>query len=246
MPPAAVGAAFVALGASAATGAAITALVTAAYVGAAVGAVVGAATSLITGGNPLKGALKGAVLGFVSGGVLKGVGMAMSGAGVAGEAGVAEAGMSTAGESVSAAGSAPAGLEAGVPELREAVAKNATVGTGTVAAPTPPPSVPPTGEGLLSNAMKWINANPNAASGIGQGLAGAGKAMLESRSTDKYIEALMERDRLNREALQVKGLDTLQIRMPLPSIAKFTERPSWRFPENGLIWEGAKNASKTA
>jgi hypothetical protein len=70
--------------------------------------------------------------------------------------------------------------------------------------------------------------------------------MLESKGTDKYIESLMERDRLNRDALVVKGLDTLQLRMPLPSIAKFTERPAWQIPESGLIWGGMQNATKTA
>lgn len=245
MPPAAVGAAFVAMGATAATGAAVTALVTAAYIGAAVGAVVGAATALVTGGDVLKGAVKGAALGFVSGGVLKGVGIAMSAAGSAG-AGVGEAGVTAAGESALQGGmgaTEAAGILEGMGASSAPTVPSGGVASGATAVGLPAQTaVAPAKEGLLGRAMNWVDAHPGGASVIGQGLGGAAKGMLESRTADKEIAALMERDRLNREALQIKGLEDLDLRSPLPSIVSFADRPKWQFPETGLIWGGKQDA----
>ena len=243
MPPVLIGKVFVLLGATAATGAAVTALVTAAYVGAAIGAVVGAATSLISGGNILKGALKGAALGFVSGGVLKGVGMAMGGAGSAG-AGVGEAGLTGTEVAAGTGAGSEMTLGGGLSSSDLAQSPVQVLKAGGTGLP-PQAAAAPAKEGLLGRAMDWVDKHPGGASVVGQGLGGAAKGMLESRTADKEIAALMERDRLNREAIQIKGLEDLDLRSPLPSIASFADRPKWQFPETGLIWGGKQNA-KTA
>lgn len=239
MPPAAIGAVFVALGATAATGAAVAAIATAAYIGAAVGAVIGGITAAVKGQNILKGALMGGVTGFVSGAAFGALGAAV-GPATAGTVategaatGAVEAGAVGTGEAV-VGGLESAELAASTGNAGSIIPASAEVGT-SVASAAPAAAAPPAQEGLLSGAMKWINTNPGAASVIGQGLGGAAKAMFESRTKDKEIAALMERDQFDRNAKQITGLTDIQIKTPLPSIATFAERPGWVMPQTGLI-----------
>lgn len=231
MPPAAVGAAFVAIGASAATGAAVATFVAAVYVGAAIGAVVGAATSLITGGNILEGAIKGAVIG----GITRGVGSFLGPASTAGTAvgGVGEAGTGAiqAGEAGLSAGTA-AGSTAGT-----ITSEGATfaIGEGLSNAGNVVANTPAATGGVLSKMGGWIEANPSQAAIASQAIGGAAKGMYESRASKKEIDALMERDRLNRDALRVGGLSDITTRPTLPTISGFLEKPKWQLDDSGLL-----------
>jgi hypothetical protein len=42
-------------------------------------------------------------------------------------------------------------------------------------------------------------------------VSGAGEALLKDRTTSKEIDALMERDRLNRDAVKIKGTVRLNV-----------------------------------
>jgi hypothetical protein len=75
---------------------------------------------------------------------------------------------------------------------------------------------------------------------VAQGLGGAAKGMAESRSVDKEIDALMERDRLNLASKEISGLEEMDLKVVLPSVGTFMERPEWEMPEAGLIAEWQK------
>lgn len=231
MPPAAVGAAFVAAGATAATAATVTAVVTAVYIGAAIGAVVGAATALVTGGDVLKGAISGAVIG----GITSGIGSAFGG-GAAAATTVGEVGVETVGvESVLAAEDAAAGA------ALTSSASDAGVAGGVTQTVTPTPTPDPP-DGILSGVENWANKNPTQASVIVDALGGVASSMYESSTKQEELEAEMERDQLNIDALKIKGLTNTDLKTSLPSIATFTEEPAWTIPSTGIIWGGMSNA----
>ena len=236
MAPAAIGAFFTWVGASAATAAAATAVATAVYVGAAIGAVIGAATSLATGDDILEGAIKGAVIGGVTRGIGAGIGLAGN-AGTAaveaGEVGVKAAEVGTAG--LDAANTASQAIEAGTGAVSQTAptagtAANVAQAAGEVAKQAP-------SGGILSNVGNWIEANPSQAAIISQTLGGAAKGMMDKRTSEREIEALMKRDRLNNEITGLSGIDA---KMALPTISGFMEKPKWQIPSGGMIWEGIK------
>uniref|UniRef100_A0A6M3XKX0 Uncharacterized protein n=1 Tax=viral metagenome TaxID=1070528 RepID=A0A6M3XKX0_9ZZZZ len=230
MPPAAVGAAFVAAGVTA-TAATVTAVVTAVYIGAAIGAVVGAATALVTGGDVLKGAISGAVIG----GITSGIGSAFGG-GAAAATTVGEVGVETVGvESVLAAEDAAAGA------ALTSSASDAGVAGGVTQTVTPTPKPDPP-DGILSGVGNWANNNPTQASVIVDALGGVASSMYESSTKQEELEAEMERDQLNIDALKIKGLTNTDLKTSLPSIATFTEEPAWTIPSTGIIWGGMSNA----
>lgn len=244
MPPALIGAGFVAMGATAATGAAVAAVATAVYVGAAIGALAGAAVAIVTGGDVLEGAIKGAIIGGVTKGIGAGMGLAAdAGTTVArvGEAGVtgAEAGQIAQAGLGYTAGGAPAAVSAAAPAVADVASQAGTVG-GTVTSPTtlptpPPTTPPPSSGGFLSGATNWINQNPMPAALLAQTVGGAATGISESRSRGREIEAAMERDRLNILAGKVRGLNTVDLKVALPTISAFAERPKWTMPESGLL-----------
>jgi hypothetical protein len=230
MPPAAIGAAFVAMGATAATGAAVTALVAAAYTYAVVGAVVGAATSLISGGSIIKGALKGAMIGGIGGAI-------GSAAGLIGEAGATGAGVGEAGLAGSEVGGGVAPLAADEFALTGAVGAGAGGGAGAGAG-AGAGGAGTGATGILGKAGEWIKTNPQSAALAAQGLGGAAKGISENMASQDTLNYLMERDRLNRDAIKIKGLTNIELKTVLPSIAKFTETPKWQMPQAGLIGGG--------
>ena len=59
--------------------------------------------------------------------------------------------------------------------------------------------------------------------------------MGEARSTEKKLEADMERDRLLIGSKQVSGLNKMNIKIALPTIGAFTEKPKWTAPSGGLL-----------
>jgi len=234
MPPAAVGAAFVAAGVTA-TAATVTAVVTAVYIGAAIGAVVGAATALVTGGDVLKGAISGAVIG----GITSGIGSAFGG-GAAAATTVGEVGVETVGvESVLAAEDAAAGAALTSSASDAGVASGVTQTVTPTVTPTPKPT---SSDGILSGVGNWANNNPTQASVIVDALGGVASSMYESSTKQEELEAEMERDQLNIDALKIKGLTNTDLKTSLPSIATFTEEPAWTIPSTGIIWGGMSNA----
>jgi hypothetical protein len=216
----------------------------------------GAATSLLTKQDPLKGAIMGAVVGGVSGGVMQGLSLAAGPSAGVGGAGVGAA------PSVGSAGleAAAAPATEGMVDLTtgtihgasQGVASGAVAGSPTgpavilpVAANTTKQAVDATNRGLLSG---WMEKNPYMANITAQTLGGAAKGMLESRTSEKEIAALMERDKLNRDALKIKGLTEIDMKVALPSIAGFTEKPRWQMPQGaGFFAQGNNDAkAKTA
>ena len=228
MPPAAVGATFVAMGATAATGAAVAAVATTVYVSAAIGALTGAVTAIVTGGDVLDGALKGALVAGATGGIMKGFGLAANGPAMA-DAGIsntAATGGQVGGADIAGLKMAEAGLSQ-VPTVGESVAPNLASN-----------AVQPTsgeGTGFLSGTANWINKNPMPATMIAQTVGGAAKGMQDSRTAQKQIDAAMERDRLYIDSKKVRGLSGLDLKIALPSIGEFAEKPKWQPPKGGLL-----------
>lgn len=234
-PPAAIGAAFVAMGASAATGMAVAAVATAVYTGAVYGALTGAVTALVTGGDIKDSAIKGAVIGGVSGGVMRGIGIATGSSPAS--AGVGEAGMETA-----AAGNTTGG-QAGV---AGSGGQGVVVATGQPAvSPTtttaPNVTTPPVKEGLLSRAGNWIESNPTQATLLAQTVGGAAKGVSDKRAAEQDLEAQMRMTQLEIDSKKVGGLSGLDIMEPLPSVGSFMETPKWEMPKAGLL--EAQNAT---
>lgn len=226
MPPALVGG-FIATVSSVSLASA-TAFVAAVYTGAAIGAVLGAATALVTGGNILKGAVSGAVVGGITAGIGNAVGQAAKGAmGVAkvGDAGVKAANLGAT--EMAAASKAAEGYTA-LNTVGDAAKQMSQIGGQAAQAGTQ------AGTGLLSRAVDAIRTSPNIAKIGGEALSGAAKAMLESRTRDKELDFLMERDRLNREAEQI-DLTGMGNDFRLPSVGEFTERPAWQMEDAGLL-----------
>lgn len=227
-PPAAVGAAFVAMGATTATGLAVTAFVTTVYVGAAIGAVVGAGVALVTGGDVLQGAVKGAIIG----GVTKGVGSFFGQAGNAANAasGVGEAGMTGAAGIEGAAEGA--NMVAGGTEALASAGTAAEVG-GSTAATTAATGGPSIGEGLFSGAANFAKSDAGAEI-IGRTAAGAAEGMLTAKSNKDALEAAMKRDQLAIDSKKV-DLSGLDFKVALPTIKGFTAKPNWQIPQAGLL-----------
>lgn len=254
MPPAAIGATFVALGASAATGAAVTAIATAVYVGAAYGAVAGAVTAVFTGEDVIDAAVKGAVIGGVSGGIMKGVGM-FTGAesAAAADAGIGKTNIAQAGleEAVPGPGIEPGtfGGEKAIKAAQAAQAQAAVqqpVSNFKPIAAAPPQQQP----GILARAGNWIEKNPTQAMLLGQTIGGVASGISSARAKEKEIEALMERDRLNIESQKVKDLNKMNLKIALPTVSGFTgRRPDWQAPRNwqspksGILYGGMNNAT---
>lgn len=232
-------------GASATTAAAIG---TAVVAGAVVGAVVGAGTVLSKGGDlgdVLKGAVLGATTGAVTGTITGGLGSYLSagtsgvgtGTVTAGEAGLEAGGVSgsvspATASALESAGSTEAIMTAGA----NTTGQSLSAGASNAAAQG----------GMLGGAANWITQNPTQAMLLGQGVGGTAKSMTDARASEKEIDALMERDRLNRESLKISGLDSIQLKTVLPTISGFMERPKWQMPDTGLIWGGMQNAETTA
>lgn len=221
-----------------ATGAAA-AVVSATFVGAVVGAAIGAATSLMTGGNVLEGALKGAGMGAVGGAVTGAVGAAVQGVGEAGLA-ASEAGVSGVGADVAATeaaivetgGGAASGMSGAAP-----VGSAAQVGAQTGQAVTPQAN-----KGLLSGVAKWAGGE-NGAEVLGRTVAQGASSMLDARSQEKQLKAVMERDRLALEGSKISGLTTMDFKTALPTIGAFTDKPTWEMPNTGLLWKGAQDGT---
>ena len=212
MPPVLVGAGVLALGKVAGT-----ALVVSVLKFAAIGAVVGVATALVTGGDPRDAAIKGALAGAVTGGVL----------GVAGAA-TATAGTTTAGSLTTA----PAALNPMTPGI---VAQGQIAAAPTTAASLAGGATQEAARGgLLSKMGGWIEANPSQAAIVSQTLGGAAQGMQEARTSRKEIDALMERDRLNRESTQISGLTQSTVAPPSYKIDSFLDKPKWQL-DNGLL-----------
>jgi len=240
MPPAAVGAAFVAMGASAAAGAAITTIATSVYVGAAIGAVVGAGVAAVTGGDIIEGALKGAAIGGITKGIGTGFSLAAEGASaVEGVGTAAMEGVETAGAELGhIANAAPAAESAGA-ELGHIASAGGSVAKD-VATNAAQEVGKQTSGGILSNAVGWLNDNPAMTEIAGKTIAGAAEGALTNRAKQKELEAAMERDKLNIQSQKVSGLDAMKLKVALPSIGNFTDTPTWQSP--GLIKE-AQNAT---
>ena len=223
MPPVIAGAGVIALGSVA--GAAVVKTV---LLYAAIGAVVGTATALISGGDVRDGAIKGALMGAVSGGIMGAVGQA----GAASQA----VGQTTAG-SVSAAGPGMNPMNPGIVaqgQIPQTAGMTGGAAGGLISpnltqqAPTAPPST-----GLLSRLGGWIETNPQSAAIMSQTLGGAAQGMQESRTSRKEIEAIMERDRLNREHVKIGGLADSKVQPPNYRIDKFMDKPQWQ--DDGLL-----------
>lgn len=208
----------------------VAAIATGILIGAAVGALIGGVTAALKGGDILKGALMGAVFGGITGGIGAGLGLATgllgagapaAGAGVSEAAliGVAETGIAI--PATTAAGPTIAGAGGVIPGPISG-------GTGTLAGGAGATSA-------LSKAAGWIGANPEVAKVGAAAIGGGAKGILEGQSKQKELDALMERDRLNREAKQIRGLTLVELKTVLPSIGKFTETPAWVMPEAGLL-----------
>ena len=209
------------------------------------GAIAGAVVSAVTNkGNMLKNAVKGALSGAA------GAGLASAGMGMAGATGTAntavelspleaavelspleaaggiDAGQATAGSQLSAV-EASGGIDAATK------AGEAAKAGGTVKTLTPPAEAP---KGLLERAINWIETKPETAKILGQGAAGAAKSFIDKETSQAQIEALMERDRLNREALKVGGLAGLSKEPAIPRVGGFLDKPQWQLdPMTGLL-----------
>lgn len=200
------------------------------------GAIAGAVVSAVTNkGNMLKNAVKGALSGAA------GAGLASAGMGMAGATGTAntavelspleaaggiDAGQATAGSQLSAV-EASGGIDAATK------AGEAAKAGGTVKTLTPPAEAP---KGLLERAINWIETKPETAKILGQGAAGAAKSFIDKETSQAQIEALMERDRLNREALKVGGLAGLSKEPAIPQVGGFLDKPQWQLdPMTGLL-----------
>jgi len=231
MPPAVVAGGFAAVGATAIT----TSVVSAVYVGAAVGAIVGAATSAITGGDILEGALKGAIIGGVTGGVGEAlsapaqVGVNVAKVGVDGVTGAEAGHMANAGIEAVSAGGTTGGVGGGV----GGGSGGSGGGSGGVGGGSG--TTGGTGNGFLSGAANWINNNPMPATLLAQTVGGAATSMADARSTEKQLEADMERDRLLIDSKKVSGLSNMDIKIALPTIGAFAEKPKWTAPSGGLL-----------
>ncbi len=234
MPPALIGAAFVSLGASAATGAAVTAIATTVYIGAAAGALIGGVTAAIKGEDIIKGAVRGAVRGAVIGGVVGGIGGALS---------LAVGGTSAA---TGAAAIPEAGLipPAGVVDPVIGVGSAGVPAVGAAGTPAPA-AVAPGGSGILnraSGAMKYLADNPELTKVAAGTVGGAAKGVLAGRSKRQELEAEMEQNRLQLEASQIRGLSTMDLKVVLPDVGEFAKRPAWQMPDAGIIGR-AKDAA---
>lgn len=194
------------------------------------GAIAGAVVSAVTNkGNMLKNAVKGALSGAA------GAGLASAGMGTANTAvelspleaaGGIDAGQATAGSQLSAV-EASGGIDAATK------AGEAAKAGGTVKTLTPPAEAP---KGLLERAINWIETKPETAKILGQGAAGAAKSFIDKETSQAQIEALMERDRLNREALKVGGLAGLSKEPAIPQVGGFLDKPQWQLdPMTGLL-----------
>jgi hypothetical protein len=218
MPPAVIGSAFVAMGASTATGAAVAGFVSAVYVGAAVGAAVGAGTALMTGGDVLEGAVKGAVIGGITKGVIHGIGQMGA---ASSSVGVGEAGMTA---------TQPAAQEA-----TQIAGAGVADSAGNVAAQSSPiPQVASEAAaqpGFLDKTIGFIEDNPKTSEIIAGGVSGAAKAISEKRNRQAELEAQMERDRLLIESRKIHGLQGLNTGAAIPTISGFLERPKWKLED---------------
>jgi hypothetical protein len=88
--------------------------------------------------------------------------------------------------------------------------------------------------GLLPRLGNWIEANPSQAAIASQAIGGAASSMLSSREREKELDILMERDRLNRDANQITGLQNVTVNN-LPQMGEFLERPKWQMEDAGLL-----------
>ena len=189
------------------------------------GAIAGAVVSAVTNkGNMLKNAVKGALSGAA------GAGLASAGMGMAGATGTANTAVELSPleaavelSALEAAGGIDAATKAG----------EAAKAGGTVKTLTPPAEAP---KGLLERAINWIETKPETAKILGQGAAGAAKSFIDKETSQAQIEALMERDRLNREALKVGGLAGLSKEPAIPQVGGFLDKPQWQLdPMTGLL-----------
>lgn len=198
--------------------------------GIIIGAVVGAAAAAATGGDIKNGALQGAVSAVAVMG-MGALSVGSTGASTAGEAGIESAG----------AGNLAVDLETGATSTVPSSTSGAASIGNAAASSTPSISTGTSqgSQGILSKAANWVENHPKVMDVAGNVVSGAAEAMLKEDEDKRTIEALMERDRLNREALKVGGLANLDTRSVLPSIGGFLERPKWEMkldqPSFGIL-----------
>jgi hypothetical protein len=174
--------------------------------------------------------MEGAIKGAIVGGVTKGIGMAMSGGAAAtnaaatGVENAAAGGVESAGpgfvDSVSQAGAtAPT---AGTNLAAGTIGKNAVADAagGQVADQA-------TKTGILSRVSNWIDKNPEQAKLAFSAAGGAAESLIDKSRRKDELESAMERDKLYLDSKKIKGLSGLSGETAIPSISKFTERPSW-------------------
>jgi len=186
------------------------------------GAIAGAVMGAVLGkGNVLKNAVNGALQGAGAAGVASGAMGFMAGTGGAAGAGTKAVEASLIGEAgASGVGSAPsAGLSSG--SLQNIAAADKFAASQKVAGGAG-------GEtGLLSRAMSFIENKPETSKILAQGIGGAAKGYMDQKTSQTEIDALMERDRLNRESQMIGGLGSLKAGTAIPQVGGFLERPKW-------------------
>jgi hypothetical protein len=210
-----VGSAFTALGASSTTAT----FASAVYTSAVTGALVGAAMAAISGDDITSGALKGAAVGGVTGAVSASMNNQTTTQPATGDAGLAPV------QTGDVTTETPATQ---VPKTETQMQPSQT----TPQAATAQPQVSEEQGGLLSKATKWIEKNPKQAELVGKTLGSAAKAMLESRTREKELEAAMERAKLQNPRIKLSGVKTKSV---IPNIAGFAEKPEWSLDNQGLF-----------
>jgi len=196
------------------------------FFGAAAGAIIGIGAALVSGGDVTKGAITGAVMGGVGGAMMKE--MSMSGSQYEPQETSNALPMGGLRTSPRTESGMDAGMGAGM---------NVGMGSRTnIGSTEKKPS------GILDRATSWIEKNPSSASILAQTVGGVASGIAASRSADKELDYLKERDKRNINATKVSGLSNIELKTVLPQIDKFADTPRWVMPSMEMKNNGANNS----